>query len=241
MSTITEPKSGGAASSAEVEFTIGAEVSCRSGTCGKLTRVIIDPVARKLTHLVVEPHRDRSGRLVPLHLVAFSTPEKIDLACTLEEFDNLEASETTDYFPMDDEYSSYYGGYARGYGYGYRDVGFWPYYGYGGWGYGYGWGPQFTTYEAIPAGEVTVRRGDPVHATDGDVGRVAGLVIGGPSGQVTHVLLQEGHAWGKKDVAIPIHNVTRIDDIVKVSLSKAELGDLPAVDIDHPEKHDRTA
>jgi len=61
-----------------------------------------------------------------------------------------------------------------------------------------GLGPQATTYEAIPRGEVTIRRGDPVRATDGEIGRVAGLVIGTPTGEVTHVLLEEGHLWGKR-------------------------------------------
>ena len=142
-----------------------------------------------------------------------------------------------DYFPMDNAYGSYYGGYARGYGYGYDDARFWPYYGYGGYGYGYGRGPQQANYESIPAGEVTVRRGDPVHATNGDIGKVAGLVIGTPTGQVTHVLLQEGHFWDKKDVAIPIHSITRVSDVVQVALTKHEIGELPTVDIDHPETH----
>jgi sporulation protein YlmC with PRC-barrel domain len=176
------------------------------------------------------------GRLVPLDLVEQSSPDQIDLACTLQEFDKLDASEESDYFPTDGYYGSYYGGYARGYGgYGFGQALFWPYYGYGGYGYGYGWGSQQTTYEAIPKGEVTIRRGDPVHASDGDIGRVAGLVIDTATSHVTHVLLQEGHLWGQKDVAIPIRSVTRVGDVVEVALTKHELGELPSVEIDHPE------
>jgi hypothetical protein len=219
------------------QFTIGAKVSCRSGPCGKLTRVIIDPVGRTLTHIVVEPHNQNLGRLVPLDLVESTTPEQIDLACSLKEFDGLDPSIDTDYFPMDDSYAPYFGGYARGYGYGWGDAYFWPYYGYGGLGYGWGWGPKATSYEATPRGEVTIRRGDPVRATDGEIGKVAGLVIGTPAGEVTHVLLQEGHLWGKKDVAIPIRAVNRVAGVVEVSLSKHQLEELPSIDIDHPETH----
>ena len=43
--------------SAPTEFTIGSEVCSSDGPCGELRRVIIDPVARTLTHLVVEPKR----------------------------------------------------------------------------------------------------------------------------------------------------------------------------------------
>jgi sporulation protein YlmC with PRC-barrel domain len=217
------------------QFTIGTKVSCRSRPCGKLTRVIIDPIQRTLTHLVVESRSHDSGSLVPLDLVESVTPELIDLACTLEEFDALDPSEDVQYFPSDDHYGSYYGGYARGYGYGLGNAYFWPYYGYGGLGYGWGWGPEALTYEAIPLGEVTIRRGDHVRATDGEIGKVAGLVIGTPTGEVTHILLQEGHLWGKKDVAIPIRCVKRIAGVVEVALSKDQLGELPAVDIDHPE------
>ncbi len=36
-------------------FTIGAGASCTDGACGEVTRVVVDPVARAITHLVVEP------------------------------------------------------------------------------------------------------------------------------------------------------------------------------------------
>ena len=49
---------------------------------------------------------------------------------------------------------------------------------------------------------------------------------------MTHVLLQEGHRWGRKDVAIPISAVTRADDGIEVSLSKQQVQELPPVDID---------
>lgn len=47
------------------QFTIGAEASCTDGACGAVSRVVVDPVARAVTHLVVEPaHRQGLGRLV---------------------------------------------------------------------------------------------------------------------------------------------------------------------------------
>jgi hypothetical protein len=52
---------------AETPFTIGADARCTDGACGKVIRVVVDPVARAVTHLVVEPkHRHGLGRLVPL-------------------------------------------------------------------------------------------------------------------------------------------------------------------------------
>ena len=99
MTTLSAPNSD---RTETTQFTIGAKVSCRSGPCGKLTRVIIDPIQRTLTDIVVEPDNHELGRLVPLHMVEAATSEQIDLACTLKEFDALDPSQDTDYFPMDD-------------------------------------------------------------------------------------------------------------------------------------------
>ena len=94
---------------------------------------------------------------------------------------------------------------------------------------------ETVTYDAVPAGEVAVRRGERVHATDGDIGQVEGLVIDPRNHHVTHVLLQEGHLWGRKEVAIPISAVTGVDDRIRLNIAKQEVQDLPPVDIDHPD------
>jgi|SRR5450631_1635416 hypothetical protein len=218
------------------DFVIGASVSCSDGLCGKVTRVVINPVAQTVTHLVIEPeHRQGLGRLVPLDLVT-GEAEDLRLDCTIAEFQQLDSAEDTQFIPGSSGYAAY----------GPDQVVAWPYYGLGG-GVGdpggLGMGPagsdipgvsQTVTYDAVPPGEVSVRRGEHVHATDGDIGRVQGLVIEPGSHHVTHVLLQEGHLWGRKDVAIPISVVSRTDDGIRLSITKKQVEDLPAVDIDHP-------
>ncbi len=99
-------------------------------------------------------------------------------------------------------------------------------------GSGIGMGPQATTEDRVPEGDVEVRRGEPVHATDGAIGRIQGFVIDPTDHQLTHVLLDEGHLWGKKRVAIPISAVKDVDDGVRLTLTKAEVGDLPPVELD---------
>jgi hypothetical protein len=89
------------------------------------------------------------------------------------------------------------------------------------------------TYDSVPLGEVEVRHRDCVHATDGEIGLVEGLVIDPGNHQVTHVLLQEGHLWGRKEVAIPIGAVTKFDIGIRLNISKQQVGALPPVDIHH--------
>jgi sporulation protein YlmC with PRC-barrel domain len=225
------------------QFTIGSEVSCSDGACGELRRVVIDPVARALTHLVVEPkHGSAKGHLVPVDLVA-SASEGITLTCTTSEFEKLDEAEETEFIP---------GGNTQ-FGYGQGQMLSWPYY-----GLGVGGGPvggplsaddpggaafagtggsgapagHVVTNDLVPGGEVLVRRGEHVHATDGPIGKVKGLVIHPGDHCVTHVLLDEGHLWGQKRVAIPISAVKDVEDGVRLNLTKDEVRDLPPVQVD---------
>lgn len=216
---------------AETPFMIGAEASCTDGDCGQVRCEVVDPVARTLTHLVVEP-KGRVGlaRLVPIDLVdpVDAAGGTIRIRCTLEEFAKLDPAEETQFVPG-----------TRGYeAYGTHQVLAWPFYGLGSvpdsMDLGLEGVSQTVTYDTVPLGEVEVRRGDRVHAVDGHIGRVQGLVIEPSNHHVTHVLLQEGHLWGKKEVSIPIRAVTKVDDGIAVSLTKQQIQDLPPVDIDHP-------
>jgi uncharacterized protein YrrD len=76
-----------------------------------------------------------------------------------------------------------------------------------------------------------VRRNEQVHATDGEIGRVRGVLIEHDTRRVTHVLLQEGHLWGRKQVAIPIGAVTGIEHGIRLDMTKQEVQDLPAVHV----------
>jgi sporulation protein YlmC with PRC-barrel domain len=198
-------------------FTIGTEARCTDGDCGAVIRVVVNPVVREVTHIVVEPtHRVGLGRLVPLHLVT-SSGDVVELACTLAEFEQLDLAEETHFLPGD----GLLAGYTS------SEVLALPYY-----GLGVGNVSPPVTIDTLPVGEVGVRRGESVYATDGHIGHVRGLVIEPQHHHVTHFLLQEGHLWGRKEVAIPIGAVTGIDeDGIQLSVTKREVEDLPPVDL----------
>ena len=212
------------------QFAIGSQAHCTDGVCGEVSRVVVDPVAKTVTDLVVEPKgREGLARLVPLDLVDASAGD-VQLRLTLAEFERLDPAEETQFVPGS-------GGYAA---YGPEQVSAWPYYGLtpgvetpGGVDLGAAGFSPTITYDRIPLGEVEVRRGDPVEATNGRIGHIQGLVVDPRDHQVTHVLLQEGHLWGRKDVAIPIKAVSRVGDTIHLSISKHEVQDLPPVDFEH--------
>jgi sporulation protein YlmC with PRC-barrel domain len=208
------------------QFRIGADAIGRDGVCGEVSRVVVDPIARAVTHLVVEPkHRRGLGRLVPLELVE-ATPGEIRLRCTHAAFEKLEPAEETHFLPGNSADADYGPGHAL----------VWPYFGMGLGGVadpGMANVSQPVAYDRVPLGEVAVHRGEKVHATDGDIGRVEGLVVDAHDHQVTHVLLQEGHLWGRKEVAIPIGAVIAVDDGIRLNITKQEVQDLAPVGVDH--------
>jgi sporulation protein YlmC with PRC-barrel domain len=226
MSTMTS-------SGESTPFTIPSAVICSDGACGELTRVVVDPIARTVTHLVVAPkHGSEPSRLVSLDLVDSSTHE-LRLRCTMAEFEKLDAAEEIQFLQGTNSLLGYGPGQAYA----------WPYFGLGMGGMGMGVGgagmlgignaPQSGTNDRLPPGEVSVRRGEQVHATDGPIGKVQGLVMDPADHRVTHVLLQEGHLWGRKEVAIPISAVTGVKEGIRLNLSKQDVERLPAVPIDN--------
>ncbi len=225
--------------SANVEYRIGAPASCSDGSCGHVSRVVLDPVARAITHVVVEPrHGHGVARLVPVESVEVGE-EDVRLRCTIAEFDSFEPAVETEFLPGGEAYGDYDPDRVLTR----------PYFRLGAGGLGMsglgmsnaGMGEADTgavnvskpvVYDSVPAGEVSVRRGDQVYATDGAIGNVHGLVIDPRNQHVTHVLLAEGHFWDRKEVAIPISAITAVDAGIQLTLSKAEVRDLPEVEID---------
>jgi sporulation protein YlmC with PRC-barrel domain len=193
----------------ETEFAMGAMASCADGPGGKVSRVIIDPATETVTHLVIQPkHRLGVGRLVPLDLVD-TTAGDIRLRCTVEEFGELEPAQETEL--IDDG--------TAGLGIGGLNAPM-----------GLISPVQTMVQDVVPLGEADVDRGDPVYALDGEIGRVQGLMVDRDDHRVTHVLLEEGHLWGRKKVSIPASAVTGVANGIRLSLTKKQVEDLPPAD-----------
>ncbi|MBV8996315.1 MAG: hypothetical protein JO287_22015 [Pseudonocardiales bacterium] len=206
------------------QFTLGESASCTDGSCGVVSRLILDPVARTLTHLVIEPrHRSADGRLIPVDLVE-GTDGQIRLRCTMAEFDQLDPAEEVE--PVD---APVYGEEAAIQSYADIDG-----MGIGGTISGIGApvspGPYMIVSDTVPSGETDFVRHERVHAADGEIGRIEGFVVDRADRKVTHVLLAEGHLWGRKEVAIPVSAVASMENGIWLTITKDQLGELPPRD-----------
>jgi sporulation protein YlmC with PRC-barrel domain len=207
---------------------LGTPVRCRDEMFGEVGDVVIDPIKKRLTHLVVEPRQQEgmAARLVPIELAEPDGGEEgeISLRCTVEEMNRLEtvhefAYLRTDKFPLDDPHWDV----------GVEDVLAMPYYEAGIGAAAYDPNPGLI-YDRVPKGEVEVRRASAVISADGhDLGRVDGFLIDDED-QITHFLLEHGHLWGKREITIPIGAVEKVEtDAVTLTLTKDEVEALPAV------------
>lgn len=207
---------------------IGAAASCTDGACGQVSRIIVNPDAREVTHLVVEPkHRRGPERFVPADL-ADATTGQIRLRCTLAEFQALRSARQTEVIP-DLDPTGHQDSASDQVKWALSPIGPNPR------RRSEPGAPQEVTVDSVPSGGANIRRELIVRATDGEIGQVRGLVVEPGSHQVTHVLLQQGHLRGRKEVAIPIGAVTKIGVLlIHLSLTSHQVKDLPRLDTDHP-------
>jgi hypothetical protein len=213
------------------KYVIGSAVRCDDGRCGVLSCVVVDPVAGHLTHLIVVARDGTAGRLVPVEKARVVEDGAVVLDCTRDQFDRLEPSIATHFLEVPDAEQRY--GYHQG------EVVHWPFYGLAPAGATMGLAcmdplgsPRMEIEDRVPAGEVRIRRGERVAASDGHLGHVCGLLVDPADESVTHVLLDEGHLWSHKRVAIPVGAVTAIDaEGVTVQLTKHQIKDLPSVEV----------
>jgi sporulation protein YlmC with PRC-barrel domain len=211
---------------------IGNRVRCTDGVYGELADIVIDPLEKRVAHLVVQPEQgEGEARLVPIQLAKGRDDEQreIELECTLEEAQAFESVHEAAYLrlgesPADDP----------DWDVGVEDVLAMPYYAGLDDDVGTYWGEPDSHvtmyYDRVPKGEVEVRRASAVISADGhSLGEVDGFVVDADE-HITHFVLERGHLWGRKEVTIPIGAVARVEsDAVHVVLSKDEVGALPAV------------
>jgi len=197
-----------------MDIALDAHVECTDGRIGRLENVILNPVSGKVTHLVVwktDLPNTNTRKLVPEHSIGDSSHDRIQLTLTGAQFDRLpdfihaEILSSLEVLQMATLVNAH---------------------------------PSvpptsvIVQTEAIPGGELAVRKGTKVHASDGHVGRVDDFLIEKKDGRITHIVLREGHFWGKRDIAVPASQVDRYEgDCLHLKLDKKAVEQLPSFDV----------
>ena len=205
-----------------MEIPLNAQVECSDGVCGRSEFILINPVSKEVSHLVVkENNNDHKDRIVPVEKISGTIADTIQLTCSKADIADMDPFIVTR-FIKERGPSTYYS-FAGSYGAG--TVYYLPYTSVG-----------TITHEVegqeIPKGEMPIYRGTSVEATDGPVGKVDEFIVDPDDCHITHLVMREGHLWGKKDVVIPISAIDKIyEDIVFLNLSKEQIEALPAIPV----------
>lgn len=192
------------------EMRVGAHVHGVDGDLGRVEALVIDPVALAVTHLVVG-HGVTNRVLVPVAAITEASPEVVTVDLSEADYDRLE--------PFDVQAEDPVTGGSEDPPLG-LDVG------------SYFLSPFSSPLdgmaeadrEAIPDGEVTIRRGDEVWSNDRTkVGHIDEFLVHPHDGLLTHLVLREGHVLHHQDVVVPIHGSQFAEGEVTLGLSFAEL------------------
>jgi hypothetical protein len=87
------------------------------------------------------------------------------------------------------------------------------------------------SYDRVPRGEIELRHASAVYSADGHhLGSVDGVVVD-EGDRLTHLLLERGHLWWKREVALPADAIATFqNDMLTLGVSKRQFakGDLRA-------------
>jgi len=200
----------------ELNFPLNVEVHCSDGLCGRSTHIILNPATERVTHLVVNPQQSsKVERLVSIKLVANTAAEVILLNCTRAEFEKLEVFNQPDFIYTDLPQHATAPNLTL----------LWPYV-----------VPVKRIVDdkirRIPPGELAIRRGARVRATDGWIGRVDEFIVGPISGNITHLVLRKSNLWKEKEVTIPVLHIDRIEEnVVYLKINKETISSMPSVPV----------
>lgn len=197
-----------------MDIPLKANVHCTDGRAGQATCVIINPVSRQLTHVVVE-EKDPAHlkRLVPVELITVSDRHNIHLDCTTAQLATLRPFMEIEY-PRDGAlYFTYESDEVRN----------WPY--------------ETVVEMPIPAElerilpeALTIHQDSRVEATDGRVGKVERLLINPTNKSLISIAIETGYFWKRQELIVSMAHVDHFDkDRIALNLDKHHLKRLAAV------------
>lgn len=195
------------------DIPLKAQVNGTDGPIGTSTAVIIDPVSKSITHVVVQLSK-HDDRVVSLKHIAATDHDSITLDCSKADLASMDQFNQTRFVEGVPVYPEFQGGEWEA-----------PY-------VTMDYDQQAVDVEVVPVGELAVHRGDPVKATDGQVGIVGEFIIDSDSGHISHLVLEKGHLWGKREVSVPLDLIDKVDNsVVYLTITKKALKDLPEVKV----------
>jgi len=205
-----------------MDISINAKVNCTNQECGKINSIILNPINKEITHIVVQELGILGlSHLVPIEKIIVSNPNQVTLSCEEDEFYKFEVFNQ-------DHYLYYQAPYLN---FGPGEYYLYPY-----------MVPEFEDsplkeasmdkMDLLSPGLLEIHRGSTVQATDGKVGVVDEFLVSPVDNQITHLILKEGHFLGQRLITIPVSEIEKIEpNVVYLKLDKKDIEALPVIPV----------
>lgn len=199
-----------------MDIELGTPVLGTDGRLGNIEAIVMHPSEERVTHLVVRHgHLFAVSKVVPIELVADASRERVMLRLDRAGFDRLPDFLKQHFTNEPPESMAPFKQIAP------TGV-LWP-------STLVGWYlpaevPEPTSFveENVPPGELSLKAGTEVFATDGKVGHVEDVCIDKATGRASAMVVRRGFFF-HRDVTLPIDWVEGISDRVQLKCSKADL------------------
>jgi sporulation protein YlmC with PRC-barrel domain len=198
-----------------LDLPIDAKIHAADTVCGRSVALILNPNKDEVTHVAVRLSGITNHKvIVPVKSISRSSEDEIWLDLDCEELSSMPEFVRTDFVeaPMPQEVA---GGALL----------YWPFV-----------IPEVKKFpvevEMVPVDELAIHPGVDVISLEGKVGKVDEFLIDPQSDQISHIVMHEGHLWGKQDVLIPISHVSEIGEhFIRVELDKQQIEALPEIPV----------
>jgi sporulation protein YlmC with PRC-barrel domain len=202
-----------------LSFDIGADVVCEDGRCGKLARVVIDPVTEQVTDLIVARGLlQRETRVVPVSTVKSAVPGQVELSIPGSALKAYRAFKEVAYrAPSADWHAGRYRSEDVRYsmlayeGLGRRSV--MP-------------SRQHHLQEGISLDQRTIGQGTQVRDAEGNAGEVDHVLVDCLRSDITHIVVRHGLLGDA--VIVPVAMISRVEDkVIHLAANRAAVEALP--------------
>jgi uncharacterized protein YrrD len=198
-----------------VDLPINAKVYAGDTVCGHSVALVMNPTTDEVTHVAVKLNGIASRKVIlPVESISQSSKDEIRFDLDCEELSSRREFVRTEFVeaPMPQEVA---GGALL----------YWPFV-----------IPEVKRIpievETIPVDELAIHPGVDVMSLDGKVGKVDEFLIDPVNDRISHIVMHEGHLFGKQDVLIPISSVSEIGEhFVRVELDKQQIEALPEIPV----------
>lgn len=202
-----------------MHISLNAKVDCTDGHAGQTTCVIINPVTRQLTHIIVaEKGSTHMKRLVPLELIAAGHPHDLRLNCTTAQLATLRPFMEIEYPRAGALYFTYESDKVRS----------WPY--------------ETAIEMPVPAElerilpeEYALHQHSLVETTAGRIGKVNGFLVNPGNKNLFAIIIETGFFWNKHELVVAVAHIDHFaNDLIALKLDKHQLKNLAHVQVQDP-------